>query len=332
MQTFAFQRAADAAAAIATGAGAGTAQQGARVRFLAGGTTLIDLMKLGVEAPETVVDINRLGLDAIGRTTDGGLSIGATARNSDLAHHPVVLAEYPALSQAILAGASTQLRNAATTAGNLLQRTRCMYFRDPASACNKRVPGSGCPAIGGAHRMLAILGTSEHCIASNPSDMAVAMLMHDATVHVQGTAGTRQVSLDAFFLLPGDRPERENVLEPGDLVTQVTLPPAESGARSCYLKLRDRVSYEFALVSAAVSATMAGGRIVTARFALGGVGTKPWRVPAAEAVLAGQAPDAALFRRAADLALAGARPHRQNGFKLELARRCLAHALTQVTA
>lgn len=332
MQAFAFTRAADTAAAIAAGAGAGTAQQGARVRFLAGGTTLIDLMKLGVEAPETVVDINRLGLDAIARAADGGLEIGATARNSDLAHHPVVAAEYPALSQAILAGASAQLRNAATTAGNLLQRTRCVYFRDPASACNKRAPGSGCPAIGGANRMLAILGTSDRCIASNPSDMAVAMLAHGAVVHVLGPAGRRQVPLDAFFLLPGDTPERETVLEPGDLVTHVTLPPAERGARGCYLKLRDRASYEFALVSAAVSLVVADGKIASARFALGGVGTRPWRVPAAEAALLGEAPGAALFGRAADLALAGARPQSENGFKIELARRCLVHALTQVTA
>jgi xanthine dehydrogenase YagS FAD-binding subunit len=331
MESFAFLRAADAAAAIAAASRAATAQQGASVRFLAGGTTLIDLMKLGVETPDQVVDINRLGLDAIERTADGGLRIGATARNSDLAHHPIVRAEYAALSEAILAGASTQLRNAATTAGNLLQRTRCMYFRDVASACNKREPGSGCPAIDGANRMLAILGTSEHCIASNPSDMAVAMLAYDAVVHIQGATGARQVPLDQFFLLPGDAPDRENVLQPGELVTEVTLPPAEPGARAAYLKLRDRVSYEFALVSAAVSVTMAEGRMASVRFALGGVGTKPWRVPAAEAALAGQAPDPALFRRAADMAIAGARPQSQNGFKVELARRCLVHALSQVT-
>ncbi|MBR0641950.1 FAD binding domain-containing protein [Plastoroseomonas hellenica] len=331
MQSFELLRAADPSAAIAAASRSATAQQGASVRFLAGGTTLVDLMKLGVEAPHLLVDINRLALDGIGRTADGGLRIGATARNSDLAHDPIVKAEYAALSQAILSGASTQLRNAATTAGNLLQRTRCLYFRDIATPCNKREPGSGCSAIDGANRMLAILGTSEHCIASNPSDMAVAMMMYDAVVHVVGAQGERQIAIADFFLLPGDTPDRENLLQPGDLVTHVTLPPPEAGARSAYLKLRDRASYEFALVSAAVSVTMAEGRIASARFAFGGVGTRPWRVPAAEASLLGQPPGEAAFRRAADLALAGARPQSQNGFKIELARRCLAHALAQVT-
>ena len=195
---------------------------------------------------------------------------------------------YAALSQAILAGASTQLRNAATTAGNLLQRTRCVYFRNTATPCNKREPGSGCPAITGANRMMAILGTSEACIASNPSDMAVAMLAYDATVHVQGVSGTRSVALKDFFLLPQDRPDRENVLEAGDLITHVTLPPPPAGERSVYLKLRDRVSYEFALVSAAVAAVVANGKITQVRFALGGVGTRPWRVPEAEHALIGQ--------------------------------------------
>jgi xanthine dehydrogenase YagS FAD-binding subunit len=289
-------------------------------------------MKLGVEAPDRVVDINRLGLDAIERQADGGLRIGATARNSDLAHHPIVRTEYAALSQAILSGASTQLRNAATTAGNLLQRTRCLYFRDTATACNKREPGTGCSAIGGANRMLAVLGTSEHCIATNPSDMAVAMMAYDAVIHVQGPRGERQVPIAEFYLLPGDTPDRENVLQPGELVTHVTLPAAEVGVRAAYLKLRDRASYEFALVSAAVSVAVTGGRMTAVRFALGGVGTRPWRVPTAEAALIGQAPDDVLFRQAAELALAGARPQSQNGFKVELARRCLVHALRQVTA
>jgi xanthine dehydrogenase YagS FAD-binding subunit len=332
MQTFDFLRPADADAAIDVASRSPTAQQGASVRFLAGGTTLLDLMKLGVETPDRVVDINRLGLDAIERHADGGLRIGATARNSDLAHHPVVRAEYAALSQAILSGASTQLRNAATTAGNLLQRTRCVYFRDTATPCNKREPGSGCSAIGGANRMLAILGTSDHCIATNPSDMAVAMLAYDAAIHVKGPAGDRQVPIAEFYLLPGDQPDRENVLGPGDLVTHVTLPPAEAGARATYLKLRDRASYEFALVGAAVSVAIANGKMSAVRFALGGVGTRPWRVPAAEAALLGRTPGEALFRRAADIALAGARPQSQNGFKIELARRCLVHALLQVTA
>ncbi len=332
MHTFEFLRASDAAAAVAAASRSPTAQQGAGVRFLAGGTTLVDLMKLGVEAPDRVVDINRLGLDAIERQADGGLRIGATARNSDLAHHPIVRTEYAALSQAILSGASTQLRNAATTAGNLLQRTRCLYFRDTATACNKREPGTGCSAIGGANRMLAVLGTSEHCIATNPSDMAVAMTAYDAVIHVQGPRGERQVPIAEFYLLPGDTPDRENVLQPGELVTHVTLPAAEVGVRAAYLKLRDRASYEFALVSAAVSVAVTGGRMTAVRFALGGVGTRPWRVPTAEAALIGQAPDDVLFRQAAELALAGARPQSQNGFKVELARRCLVHALRQVTA
>jgi xanthine dehydrogenase YagS FAD-binding subunit len=331
MHSFEFVRVPDAATAISIAARSPTAQQGASVRFLAGGTTLIDLMKLGVESPDRVVDINRLGLDGIERMSDGGLRIGATARNSDLAHHPVVLAEYAALSQAILAGASTQLRNAATTAGNLLQRTRCVYFRNIATACNKRDPGTGCSAIAGANRMLAILGSSEHCIATHPSDMAVAMLAYDAAVHIQGPSGERHIALADFFLLPGDTPDRENVLQPGELVTHVTLPPAPIGARSTYLKLRDRVSYEFALVSAAVSVVVDDNRMTAAQFALGGVGTRPWRVATAEAALFGREPGEALFRQAAGIALEGARPQSQNGFKIELATRCLVHALKQVT-
>lgn len=332
MQSFDLVRAGDRSAAIAAGAQSATAQQGASVRFLAGGTTLVDLMKLGIERPERVVDINRLGLDEIRKERNGELVIGATARNSDLAHHPLVRTDYAALSQAILAGASTQLRNAATTAGNLLQRTRCMYFRDLASPCNKREPGSGCSAIAGANRMLAILGTSDACIANNPSDMAVAMLAYDAVVHVQGVSGDRQVPLADFYVLPGQRPDIETVLEPGDLITYVTLPPPPAGERSFYLKLRDRASYEFALVSAAVAVTMADGKIANARFALGGVGARPWRVAAAERALRGSSPDETAFRRAAELCLEGARPQSRNGFKLELARRCIVHAFKQATS
>jgi xanthine dehydrogenase YagS FAD-binding subunit len=301
------------------------------VRFLAGGTTLIDLMKLGVELPERVVDITRLDLGGIQEQPGGSLSIGAAVTNSDLAHHPLVRQRYAALSEAILAGASTQLRNAATTGGNLLQRTRCVYFRNTATPCNKREPGSGCPAITGANRMMAILGTSDACIASNPSDMAVAMLAFDATVHVQGLAGVRSIALDDFFLLPQNRPDRENVLEPGDLITHVTLPARPAGERSVYLKLRDRVSYEFALVSAAVAAVIAGGKITSVRLALGGVGTRPWRVVDAEQALVGQAPTEPNFRRAADLALAGAKPQSQNGFKVELAKRCVVETLKRAT-
>ena len=331
MQSFDLVRASDRAAAIAAGAASATAQQGASVRYLAGGTTLVDLMKLGVERPERVIDINRLGLADISPQANGDLSVGATARNSDLAHHPLVRERYAALSQAVLAGASTQLRNAATTAGNLLQRTRCMYFRDPASACNKRVPGSGCAAIAGANRMLAILGTSEACIATHPSDMAVAMLAYDAVVHVEGVSGKRQIPLTDFYVLPGNRPDIETVLKPGDLVTHVTLPAPPQGERSAYLKLRDRASYEFALVSAAVAVTLSNGKIASARFALGGVGTRPWRVSEAERALIGQAPSEGAFRNSAEICLEGARPQSHNGFKVELAKRCIVHAFKQVT-
>jgi xanthine dehydrogenase YagS FAD-binding subunit len=330
MQSFDLVRASNRPAAVAEGAASRTAQQGASVRFLAGGTTLVDLMKLGVERPDRVVDINRLGLDGIYRQANGDLFIGATARNSDLAHHPLVRERYSALSQAILAGASTQLRNAATTAGNLLQRTRCMYFRDPASACNKRIPGSGCPAIAGANRMLAILGTSAACIASHPSDMAVAMMAYDAVVHVQGVSGDRQIPLMDLYVLPQQRPDIETSLAPGDLITNVTLPPPPAGERSTYLKLRDRASYEFALVSAAAAVTLSNGVIASARFALGGVGTRPWRVSEAERALVGQAPSEAAFRKAAEICLKGARAQTQNGFKVELAKRCVVHAFRQI--
>ena len=332
MQSFHLVRVSDRSAAIAAGADSATAQQGASVRFLAGGTTLVDLMKLGVERPERVVDITRLGLDEIRKEGNDDLLIGATARNSDLAHHRLVRTDYAALSQAILAGASIQLRNAATTAGNLLQRTRCMYFRDLASPCNKRKPGSGCPAIAGANRMLAILGTSDTCIANNPSDMAVAMMAYDAFVHVQGVSGDRQIPLADFYVLPGQRPDIETVLAPGDLITHVTLPAPPAAERSIYLKLRDRASYEFALVSAAVAVTLSAGKIASARFALGGVGTRPWRVKGAERALVGSAPNEAAFRNAAEICLEGTRPQSHNGFKVELAKRCIVHAFKQVTS
>jgi xanthine dehydrogenase YagS FAD-binding subunit len=325
MQPFTYTRATDASAAIAAAAA------DPAVRFLAGGTTLVDLMKLDVERPERLVDVRHLGLDRIERLPGGGLSIGATASNTALAQHPDVKRDYAVLSQAILSGASTQLRNVATTAGNLLQRTRCMYFRDTTMPCNKREPGSGCSAQGGANRMLAVLGTSEQCIATNPGDMAVAMAALEATVHVRGAKGERAIPLEDFHLLPGDHPERETALEPGDLVTHVTLPPPAPGSRSVYLKLRDRVSYEFALASAAVVVTVAGGKVARARLALGGVGTKPWRPKAAETALEGRAPEAAAFREVAEIALHGAVPRSQNGFKIELAKRCLAHTLALAT-
>src|SRR6201987_4587185 len=323
MHTFEFIRPADQAGAIATAAQSKTAQQGADVRFLGGGTTLIDLMKLNVETPERLVDINRLPLGKIEETRDGGLTIGATVRNSDLAYHPQVQRDYSVLSQAILQGASAQIRNMATTAGNLLQRTRCVYFRDTAMPCNKREPGSGCGAINGFNRNLAILGTSEQCIATNPSDMNVAMTALEATIHVRGPKGHRSIPIGDFHLLPGNTPQRETVLEPGDLITHVTLPPPAPGNRSLYLKLRDRMSYEFALASAAVVITAANGKISRARIAMGGVGTKPWRSIEAEGELTDQPATEATFRKAADAALRGAKPQSQNAFKVELAKRCL---------
>src|SRR5437016_6883778 len=252
MKIFEFLRPTNSTAAIATAAQAKTAQQGSDVRFIAGGTTLVDLMKLNVETPSQVLDINRLPLDKIEAIPDGGLKIGATVRNSDLANHPTVRRDYAVLSQAILNGASAQLRNMATTACNLLQRTRCVYFRDTAMPCNKREPGSGCPAIAGSNRALAILGTSEHCIATNPSDMCVAMAALEANIHVQGPKGPRAIAFGDFHLLPGSTPHRETVLEPGDLITHITLPAPIAGRKQAYLKLRDRASYEFALASAAV--------------------------------------------------------------------------------
>jgi xanthine dehydrogenase YagS FAD-binding subunit len=331
MQAFEFLPAQDTDAAIAAGARSSTAQQGASVRFVAGGTTLLDLMKLNVERPALVVDISRLPLGHIERQADGGLRVGATVRNSDLANHPFVRSDFPVLSQAILAGASGQLRNMATTGGNLLQRTRCMYFRDTASPCNKREPGSGCAAMEGANRTLAILGTSEHCIATNPSDMNVAMAALEATIHVEGPRGPRQVPIAQFHLLPGSTPHIETVLEPGDLITHVSLPPPVPGSRSCYLKLRDRASYEFALASAAVVVKVERGRITRARIAMGGVGTRPWRSIAAEALLVGAEPWEPAFQRAAEAVLRDARPRGENGFKVELARRCLVHALKEAT-
>ena len=332
MHTFEFIRPPDPAAAIAAAAQSKTAQQGADVRFMGGGTTLIDLMKLNVETPNRVLDINRLPFDKIEPTADGGLKIGATVRNSDLAHHAEVQRNYSVLSQALLQGASAQIRNMATVGGNLLQRTRCVYFRDTAMPCNKREPGSGCPAITGHNRTLAILGASDHCIATNPSDMCVAMAALEATVHIQGPKGTRSVAFGDFHLLPGNTPQRETVLEPGDLITHVTLPPPVSGSKQLYLKLRDRASYEFALASTAVVLTIAGGNIRSARIALGGVGTKPWRSLEAEAALTGKPANDATFRHAGEAAMQNAKAQTENRFKIELAKRCLTHALRTAAA
>jgi xanthine dehydrogenase YagS FAD-binding subunit len=305
---------------------------GSQTKFIAGGTTLLDLMKLNVERPNQLVDINRLPLNQVEKLPDGRLRIGATVRNSDLAHHPLVQSDYSVLSQALLAGASAQLRNMATTGGNLLQRTRCMYFRNDAMACNKRSPGSGCSAIEGDNRTLAILGTSKDCIATNPSDMNVALTALEATIHIQSARGEREVAIGEFFVLPGSTPQRETVLEPGELITFVTLPAPKGGSKQVYLKLRDRASYEFALSSAAIVAVVEGGKLDFVRVALGGLGTKPWRSFEAERVLHGKAPDEKIFRQAAEAALHGAQPQSENAFKIPLAKRCITHALTLATA
>jgi xanthine dehydrogenase YagS FAD-binding subunit len=332
MQPFELITASTVLDAVKAQAASPSAQQGAQVRFIAGGTNLVDYMKLNVETPRQLVDINGLPLDKVEPAPNGGLKIGALARNTDVANNDAVKAQYPVLSQAILSGASTQLRNMATTAGNLLQKTRCVYYRDTAYGCNKRQPGTGCSAIAGHNRTLAILGTSDKCIASNPSDQNVALAALEATIHVTGTKGDRAIPIAEFYTLPGNAPERETVLEPGDLITHVTIPALPAGARGLYLKLRDRTSYEFALASAAVVIKQTGGRIDFIRIAMGGVGTKPWRSLEAEKSLQGKSATPCSFRAAAEAALHGARPQSQNGFKVELAKRCLVHALTQATA
>ncbi len=329
MQTFQYAKADTVDKALAQ-AGAG--------RFIAGGTTLVDLMKLDVERPGTLVDINAVPLAKIEALPAGGLRIGALVRNSDLAWHPDVQKSYAVLSQALLSGASPQLRNMATTGGNLLQRTRCAYFREPTAGtpggygCNKRTPGTGCAALDGHNRTHAILGTSDHCIATHPSDMCVAMAALEAVIHVEGPKGKRTIAFADFHKLPGDTPNIENALEPGELVTYVDLPKLADGTRSAYLKLRDRASYEFALASAAVVARVEGGHIRYIRVAMGGVGTKPWRSHEAEAALTGKPANEASFRAAATAALAGAHPRTENAFKVELARRCLVRTFKMATA
>jgi xanthine dehydrogenase YagS FAD-binding subunit len=318
--------------AVKAQARSATAQQGATVRFIAGGTNLVDYMKLDVESPAQLVDINALPLSMIEPTADGGMKIGALARNADVANDATVKARYPLLSEALLAGASPQLRNMATTAGNLLQKTRCVYYRDIASNCNKRSPGSGCAAIGGHNRTLAILGTSEHCIANNPSDQNVALVALDATVHLEGTQGARAIPITEFYRLPGKTPHIETAMEPGDLITHVTLPPPAAGARSVYLKLRDRASYEFALASAAIVMRKGSGDTIDfVRVAMGGVGARPWRSPEAERALLGKPASAANFQAAAEAALREAKPQSENAFKVELAKRCLVHAMSQTS-
>lgn len=307
----------------------GRAKDGATI--IAGGTNLLDLMKLEVMAPEAIVDINRLAMHDIVATDKGGLQIGALVSNSDLAAHDIVRREYEVLSRALLAGASGQLRNKATTGGNLLQRTRCGYFYDTAMPCNKRAPGSGCQAMEGFNRILAVLGTSDHCIATHPSDMAVAMMALDALVEVEGADGaSRQVALDDLYCLPGATPDVETTLKPGDLITAVVLPTPIS-ARHIYRKVRDRSSYAFALVSIAAVVRLENGKISHSALAFGGLAPKPWRDPEVEAALIGKEPSDALFDKAADILLADAKGHGANDFKIPLARRTLKAVLRAAT-
>ncbi|MER6240951.1 xanthine dehydrogenase family protein subunit M [Streptomyces clavifer] len=326
MKPFSYLRPRSVAEAVRAGAG----HPGAR--FLGGGTNLVDLMKLGVESPDLLIDVSRLPLDRVTRTDDGGLRIGATVRNSDLAAHPGVRSDYPALSQALLAGASGQLRNTATTGGNLLQRTRCPYFQDVSKPCNKRLPGSGCPAREGAHRDLAVLGHSQDCVATNPSDMAVALAALDATVRLHGPEGERTVPLTGFHRLPGDNPDQDTVIRPGELITEVVLPPRPDGAVSLYRKARDRASYAFALASVAAVLTVRDGRVQHAALAFGGLAHRPWRARAAEDVLRGEPATDETFARAVDAELEAAVPLRDNGFKVTLARNLAIGALAGLTA
>jgi xanthine dehydrogenase YagS FAD-binding subunit len=298
-------------------------------KFIAGGTNLIDLMKEDVERPSRLIDISRLPLKTVEETADGGLHIGALVPNSDLAYHPLVAQRYPLLASAILAGASGQLRNMASTGGNLLQRTRCYYFYDTATPCNKREPGSGCSARNGLNRMHAILGTSEDCIATHPSDMCVALSALDAKVHIAGPSGERAMAFADFHRLPGTTPQRDTNLRPDEIVTAVELPAQGFAGHYSYLKIRDRLSYAFALVSVAAALEFDGDTIKRARLALGGVAHKPWRDTSAEAALCGQAATPATFAQAADLVLHDAKGFAHNAFKIDLARKVIVRALTQ---
>jgi xanthine dehydrogenase YagS FAD-binding subunit len=322
MNPFSYQRAENHDAAIQSAATSGA-------KFLGGGTNLVDLMRYGVEHPTTLIDINHLELAEVTHAPDGTTTIGASVRNSDLANHAIIREHYPLLSQALLNGASPQLRNMATTAGNLLQRTRCYYFMDTAfPACNKRNPGSGCAAIKGFNRIHAILGASDYCIATNPSDMNVAMAALNATIHVEGPNGKRTIAFHDFHLIPGNTPHIETTLHPDELITAVELPPAKFAKHSWYIKVRDRQSYAFALVSVAAGLEMDGTTIKSAGLALGGVALKPWRSLEAEDALTGKSPTPETFKKAADLALTGARPQEHNAFKIELAKQSIVRALT----
>ncbi|MGB7694528.1 MAG: xanthine dehydrogenase family protein subunit M [Pseudolabrys sp.] len=322
MINFQYSRAADVDDALRQIASPGT-------KFVAGGTNLVDLMKMDVERPTKLIDITRLPFEKVEEMPGGGLRIGALVRNSDLAYNAIVERRYPMLSSALLAGASQQLRNMASVGGNLLQRTRCAYFYDIATPCNKRNPGTGCSAIGGVNRMNAILGTSEACIAVHPSDMCVALAALDAKVHVIGPHGEREIPFGDFHRLPGETPQHETDLRAGELVTAVELPAQGFAANYTYLKIRDRLSYAFALVSVAVGLELGGSTIKEARFALGGVAHKPWRRPEAEATLRGKTADEIVFRQAADLAVRDAKGFGHNEFKIDLARRTIIRALLQ---
>lgn len=331
MKPFDYARAHDAADAVQRGSASGA-------RYVAGGTTLIDLMKLEVETPAHLIDVNSLpsaepALAQISDLADGGLRIGALARMSDTAWDARVRERYPMLSQSLLLAASGQLRNMASIGGNILQRTRCWYFRDTAMPCNKREPGTGCSALHGINRIHAVLGTSEHCIATHPSDLAVALAALDAVVHVRGENGAeRTIPFSDFHVVPDDHPERETTLRHGELVTAIDVPALPFARRSLYRKVRDRASFAFALASAAVAVDLAGGTIRDARVALGGVATKPWRSRDAEQTLRGKPATAATFRDAAERAMQGAVPRGENAYKIELARRTLVQALTEVIA
>jgi xanthine dehydrogenase YagS FAD-binding subunit len=322
MKDFGYLAAADVATAVRE------IRPGAK--FLGGGTNLVDLMREGVESPDTVIDISRLPLTGIDTGPDGTVRIGALVRNSDLAAHPMIRARFPMLAQAVLMGASGQLRNMATVGGNLLQRTRCPYFYDGTLPCNKREPGSGCAAIGGFNRMHAILGTSESCVATHPSDMCVALAALDATVEVESVRGTRRIPLLDFHRLPGDTPHVETALEPDELITAVELPANPVAALSRYRKVRDRASYAFALVSVAAALRVEDGRVAAVRLALGGVAAKPWRAVEAERVLTGAPATDAEFDRAAGAELAQAVPQSANGFKIELAKRTITATLRRL--
>jgi xanthine dehydrogenase YagS FAD-binding subunit len=324
VEPFRYERATDTRGAIAA------IDDGAK--FLGGGTNLVDLMRLGVETPTTLVDVTRLPFEDIDATPDGGLRIGAGVRNSDLAADRRVRTRYPVLAEALLAGASGQLRNLATTGGNLLQRTRCPYFQDITKPCNKREPGTGCPARDGDHANLAVIGHSEHCVATHPSDMAVALAALDAIVHVDGPAGERAIPLLELHRLPGDAPHRDTVLEPAELIVAVEIPPLELARRSSYRKVRERASFAFALVSVAAALDVADGEIRDVRIAFGGLAHKPWRALAAEDALRGRRADERTFERAADAELERAQPLRDNAYKVPLARKTLVRTLLELSA